>query len=190
MKKVIALLGVLVCVPAVAEEAEVVITDDVAVVERLSCDDMQARIKELSDVEDDTGEVADEIAKLTQDYRRTCMRSAAGRRTSATTRIQVVVADVEKEAAIEEQDVVPETESVPEETVVEEVEVIAEEVESAELTPEQELDNLNAGLCADGTEPNKFGCCGDEIFKDLGDTVFACCPKSGGDDSDCFPPIK
>ncbi len=56
-----------------------------------------------------------------------------------------------------------------------------------ELTLEQELANLDAGLCADGSKPNKFGCCGDEIFKDLGNTVFGCCPKDGGD---CFPPMK
>lgn len=45
--------------------------------------------------------------------------------------------------------------------------------------------NIAAGLCGDGTKPNKFGCCADELFKDLGGT-FACCPKSGGD---CLPPI-
>ena len=53
---------------------------------------------------------------------------------------------------------------------------------------EQELANLDAGLCADGSQPNKFGCCGDEVFKDLGNTVFACCPKEGV--GDCFPPLK
>ena len=53
---------------------------------------------------------------------------------------------------------------------------------------EQELANLDAGLCADGSQPNKFGCCGDEVFKDLGNTVFACCPKEGN--GDCFPPLK
>lgn len=47
--------------------------------------------------------------------------------------------------------------------------------------------NLAAGLCGDGTKPNKYGCCTDEIFKDLGSLKFACCPKTGGD---CFPPIK
>ncbi len=46
--------------------------------------------------------------------------------------------------------------------------------------------NLAAGLCGDGTKPNKYGCCTDETFKDMGNLVFACCPKSGGD---CFPPI-
>ena len=56
-----------------------------------------------------------------------------------------------------------------------------------ELTSAEKTKNLESGLCADGTKPNKFGCCGDEIFKDMGNTVFACCPKSGGD---CFPPIQ
>jgi hypothetical protein len=67
--------------------------------------------------------------------------------------------------------------------------VIEETVESVEpeLTAEQIDANFAAGLCADGAKPNKFGCCADEIFKDLGNAVFACCPKSGGD---CFPPIE
>ena len=46
--------------------------------------------------------------------------------------------------------------------------------------------NIAAGLCADGTKPNKYGCCADELFRDMGGT-FACCPKSGGD---CFPPMN
>lgn len=56
-----------------------------------------------------------------------------------------------------------------------------------ELTDQERIENIESGLCADGSQPNKFGCCGDEVFKDMGNTVFACCPKSGGD---CFPPIK
>ncbi len=47
--------------------------------------------------------------------------------------------------------------------------------------------NLDAGLCPDGEAPNKFGCCKGEVFKDLGNLEFACCPDSGGD---CFPPMK
>ncbi|MBO7642907.1 MAG: hypothetical protein J6S74_02115 [Alphaproteobacteria bacterium] len=47
--------------------------------------------------------------------------------------------------------------------------------------------NLAAGLCGDGTKPNRFGCCAGETFTDLGNAVFACCPnKLSGD---CFPPI-
>ena len=184
MKKIFALFGLLLCVPAMAEEAEEANTD-VAVVERVSCADMQARIKELSEVEDDTGDVADEIAKLTQEYRRACMRAAAGRRTTTAARVSVVEAG--EEDVVESEDV---TEDVEDDGVSTEEVIETEEIEKTELTPEQELENLDAGLCADGTKPNRFGCCGDEIFKDLGNTVFACCPKSGGDDSDCFPPIK
>ncbi|MBP5707792.1 MAG: hypothetical protein J6W79_02225 [Alphaproteobacteria bacterium] len=47
--------------------------------------------------------------------------------------------------------------------------------------------NLAAGLCGDGTKPNRFGCCAGETFTDLGNAEFACCPnKLSGE---CFPPI-
>ena len=55
-----------------------------------------------------------------------------------------------------------------------------------ELTPEQVAENIEHGLCGDGSKPNKYGCCGDEKFTDMGNLVFACCPASGWD---CFPPI-
>jgi len=57
---------------------------------------------------------------------------------------------------------------------------------SAEEIADEIKSNIAKGLCGDGTTPNKYGCCGDELFKDLGGS-FACCPKSGGD---CFPPIS
>ena len=63
--------------------------------------------------------------------------------------------------------------------------------ETSELTVEEWAAaydaNLAAGLCGDGTKPNQYGCCTDETFRDMGNAVFACCPKTGGD---CFPPIK
>ena len=76
------------------------------------------------------------------------------------------------------------------EVAVEDEEFVAEETEEIdeEALLEQELANLDAGLCVDGTKPNKFGCCTGEVFKDLGNSVFACCPKSG--DGECFPPIE
>ena len=52
---------------------------------------------------------------------------------------------------------------------------------------EKIAENIAAGLCADGSEPNQFGCCGDEVFKEIEDMTFGCCPPDGGD---CFPPIK
>ena len=58
-------------------------------------------------------------------------------------------------------------------------------------TPEQDAarvaELIAAGLCADGTKPNKFGCCTGEKFKDLGDLQFACCKE---DTDECFPPMK
>ncbi len=56
-----------------------------------------------------------------------------------------------------------------------------------EKTPEEIAELIEAGFCADGTKPNRFGCCGDEKFKDLGDGVFGCCPPD--ESLDCFPPI-
>lgn len=47
--------------------------------------------------------------------------------------------------------------------------------------------NIEKGLCGDGSKPNKFGCCAGEVFKDLGNTEFACCKK---DSNECFPPMK
>lgn len=59
---------------------------------------------------------------------------------------------------------------------------ISEEERAAQIEA-----NIAAGLCADGTKPNKYGCCAGETFRDMGNLVFACCPDAGGD---CFPPIK
>ena len=40
--------------------------------------------------------------------------------------------------------------------------------------------------CEDGTPPDANGCCAGEIYTDMGEQGFNCCPESGGD---CFPPI-
>lgn len=42
-------------------------------------------------------------------------------------------------------------------------------------------------LCLDGEAPDKHGCCEGELYTDMGDLGFNCCPESGGD---CFPPIR
>ena len=42
-------------------------------------------------------------------------------------------------------------------------------------------------LCLDGTQPDKNGCCDGELYTDMGDLGYNCCPEVGGD---CFPPIK
>lgn len=42
-------------------------------------------------------------------------------------------------------------------------------------------------LCVDGSVPDKNGCCPGEVYTDMYDLGFNCCPESGGD---CFPPIR
>lgn len=42
-------------------------------------------------------------------------------------------------------------------------------------------------VCLDGTQPDKNGCCPGEIYTDMYDLGFNCCPESGGD---CFPPLR
>ena len=158
--------------------------DDIGQVvsERMSCADISARVSEIGKIDEPTEAETAELTKLKAEYRRICTKSARGRRTSGDARIVVESTAVPEEIATVVEDVVqesPEVESVVQQEVVEIDPMI-------EL--EQELANLDAGLCADGSQPNKFGCCGDEVFKDLGNTVFACCPKEGN--GDCFPPLK
>lgn len=42
-------------------------------------------------------------------------------------------------------------------------------------------------LCAGGIAPDKNGCCPGEVYTDMADLGFNCCPDNGGD---CFPPIR
>lgn len=175
MKRLFVVFGILCATSAFADGAT-------GVSERLSCADISARISEIGAIAEPTDEEIVELTKLKADYRRICSKSAHGRRTSAGARVVVESAPVDE---VVEEEVVQE-QPAQEEVVSEVAEEIADVDPMIEL--EQELANLDAGLCADGSKPNKFGCCGDEIFKDLGNTVFACCPKDGN--GDCFPPLK
>lgn len=40
--------------------------------------------------------------------------------------------------------------------------------------------------CMDGSLPDENGCCAGEIYTDMGEMGFNCCPETGGD---CFPPL-
>lgn len=40
--------------------------------------------------------------------------------------------------------------------------------------------------CMDGSLPDANGCCAGEIYTDMGEMGFNCCPETGGD---CFPPL-
>ena len=186
MKILVALLGLIITTGAYCEEEyEESIEEEYVpvVVERMSCSDMQKRMAELKPVADSDDDAYFELEDLKVRYRSTCTRSASARRASG--RNDVVVEEVVYEEDYTEEDVVEEETTLVAEVEEHVTEEVAEPAEP-ELTAEQIDANLAAGLCADGAKPNKFGCCADEIFKDMGNTVFACCPKSGGD---CFPPI-
>ena len=176
MKLFVALMSVLFAFPSWAD-------DDV--VSRASCTDIQAQISELVAVTEPDDETADKLVQLKNEYRQSCARSAAGRRTAADARGTVEIVETDTETDVPEEAV---SESEPVADVAEDV-VVSTEITEPVLTVEQELANLDAGLCADGSQPNKFGCCGDEIFKDLGDTVFACC-IGDGEDMECYSPIE
>ena len=209
MKYLVALLCAVLTTSVMADEEVVT-----GVADRMTCADIHERISELSSEEEPDDSVLKEIAKLKADYRRSCTKSAGGRRTAAASR--VIIEATDDEEYIDDEEPVEDIEEVAEEEVVQEVKKPKKKLkkkpkkqsdesetqqsddvdadESAQETEEdlkaqleQELANLNSGLCADGAKPNKYGCCGDEIFKDMGNMVFACCPKSGGD---CFPPIQ
>lgn len=212
MKLLIGLFGLMLNSVVMADELLV------NVAERMSCDDINARIIELTAVSEPDELVIDELTNLKAEYRRSCTKSARGRRNAAASRVVVnnsvpVVETFEvAEPQSEEDTVVNEdalSENIPADTDVvqenlqeeilvpeendvttENIEVQQDTVSEEELLKkelEQELANLDSGLCADGTPPNKYGCCADELFKDMGNMVFACCPKDGGD---CFPPIN
>ena len=170
-------------------------TTGLVVVERMSCLDINTKITELSGIEEPDDDTIIELEKLKSDYRRKCMKSAGGRKTAAQGRSVInndpieeteVVEEVAEEENVEQKSVET-TKQQPKKQAKKEnssggVPATAEEVKMFE-----ELMNLEMGLCSDGTKPNKFGCCTDEIFKDLGNNVYACCPKTGGD---CYPPLK
>lgn len=42
-------------------------------------------------------------------------------------------------------------------------------------------------MCDGGAFPDKHGCCPGEVYTDMYDLGFNCCPETGGD---CFPPLR
>lgn len=46
--------------------------------------------------------------------------------------------------------------------------------------------SVDLPTCPDGTAPDVNGCCTGEIYTNMGEMGFNCCPETGGD---CFPPL-
>lgn len=188
------------------------VTSTANVTERKSCDEIATEISELSAIAEPDEETTVMLATLKQQQRSFCQKRAGARGTAAKNarRTKTTITEETPEPVNNECDTPDENGCCPGEKytdmgelgfnccpetggdcfppIIVSVEITeSEQSPEPELTNEQRITNIESGLCADGTKPNKFGCCGDEVFKDMGNTIFACCPKSGGD---CFPPIK
>ena len=44
-----------------------------------------------------------------------------------------------------------------------------------------------SAMCSGDVEPDKYGCCPGEVYTDMADLGYNCCPEDGGD---CYPPLK
>ena len=187
---------------------------DSGVIERMSCTDLQNRINELNSAEQLSDFASEELAQLQEKYRKDCVKSAAGRRTvgrvTALTVAQSSSEPVQVETEKQKENCSSLKTSIDSfkqntSTSVDEIAklqkqyeedcskydtssaVVSETVVEETLDPEQVAANIESGLCADGSKPNRFGCCEGETFKDIGNLVFACCPEDG---SECYPPIN
>ena len=64
--------------------------------------------------------------------------------------------------------------------------VAAPEYDTETIYEETTVEAENLPMCPDGTVPDVNGCCAGEIYTNLGEAGFNCCPETGGD---CFPPL-
>lgn len=136
------------------------------VADRKTCEEISAEMND-PDIDDET------YAALQSQYRASCIKIVArrnsargGNRTGKPETLEMKTMEVKVMP-------VPETEPAP----------APEPIVPIEHDPAL----FAAGLCADGSRPNKFGCCPGERFKDLGNLEFACCMADG---TTCFPPMK
>ena len=196
--KIIGILAVLVCAPAVAEdEFDDTVYDDIteteivdagaieevpaprAVVARMSCDDINRRVAELREDVKAYPELAADLEYMIGRQRTQCAARVNRRPVHNYENVNPVV-------ALEEPEVI---EEVAEEQVVEVLvpEPVVVEKTPEELEAEAELieQNRAKGLCDDGEKPNRYGCCAGEKFKEVSQMKFACCPKTG--DGECVP---
>lgn len=202
--KIIAVLGALVCMPALADEetttdavvdesgAEFVdegATTEVpaprAVVERMTCADINQRVEELREDVKAYPELAADLEYMLSRQRTACAARARRRPVHNYENVNPVkyfepVEEVTEEQAPEDApaaEPAPAPEQVPEKTPEE---LAAEQAQIEE--------NRAKGLCDDGTKPNRYGCCPGEKFKEVSQMKFACCPREG--DGECIEPRK
>lgn len=202
--KIIAVLGALVCMPALADEetttdavvdesgAEFVdegATTEVpaprAVVERMTCADINQRVEELREDVKAYPELAADLEYMISRQRTACAARARRRPVHNYENVNPVKYFEPAEEVPEEQapEDAPATESAP---APEQVPEKTPEELAADLAQIEE--NRAKGLCDDGTKPNRYGCCPGEKFKEVSQMKFACCPKTG--DGECIEPRR
>lgn len=64
--------------------------------------------------------------------------------------------------------------------------VAAPDYDTETIYQETNVEAENLPTCPDGLAPDINGCCTGEVYTDMGEQGFNCCPESGGD---CFPPL-
>lgn len=201
--KIIAVLGALVCMSALADEtttdavvdesgAEFVdegATTEVpaprAVVERMTCADINQRVEELREDVKAYPELAADLEYMLSRQRTACAARARRRPVHNYENVNPVKYFEPAEEVPEGQapEDAPATESAP---APEQVPEKTPEELAAEQAQIEE--NRAKGLCDDGTKPNRYGCCPGEKFKEVSQMKFACCPREG--DGECIEPRK
>ena len=203
--KILGIIGVLFCMPVfaaemdddivyedIAEEAEVV--DDAAieevpapraVVQRMSCDEINQRVSELREDVKSYPELAADLEYMLARQRTACAARANRRPVHNYENVNPV-------QYVEEMEIVEDISEAEQggATDVEAQPVIVVEKTAEELEAEAKkiAENIAKGLCGDGTKPNRYGCCPGEKFKEVSQMKFACCPKDG--DGECIEPRK
>ena len=198
--KIIGIIGALVCMPAFATDVEddivyedIIETESVdeaaieevpaprAVVQRMSCDEINQRVAELREDVKSYPELAADLEYMLSRQRTACAAHANRRPVHNYENVNParVIEEVE---AVEEVTEEPVVEAEPEPVVVEKT------LEELAAEAEKVAENRAKGLCDDGAKPNRYGCCAGEKFKEVSQMEFACCPKYG--DGECIEPRR
>ena len=169
--------------PPVQEQTQSAVTPR-SLAARMTCAEINAKIAELREDVKSYPELKSDLQYMIGRQRTQCA-TTVGRRPvrnyDNVNPVKVIDVPTPEPAVVEipvpEPVQEPVTEKTPEELAAE------EEAKNAKI-----IENLNNGLCADGMRPNRYGCCGDEVFKEVMPLIFACCPKDGV--GQCLEPIK
>ena len=165
------------------EEAIVNVPVPRAVVQRMTCDEINERVFELQQDVKVYPDMQADLEYMLSRQRAQCAPRANRRPVHNYNNVNPV--RVEEFVEIEPE-VVEEVAPEPEPVVVQKTpEELAAEKEALE---KQRAENMVKGLCVDGTKPNRYGCCAGEKFQEVSRMTFECCPIDG--DWECHEPLK